>query len=528
MSYHIRMMLRAVLWGAAALSAIWGGSPSQAAEYFVATTGSDSNNGLNGAPWRTLQRAADVVSAGDKVNVLPGDYVGFNLTTSGNLESPIEFFAQPGVNITAENAFTNRDGINLEGASWIVIDGFNIANMDRAGVRSVGFDDDMAQHVTIRNVTATNNGRWGIFTGHVDDLLIENNRTSGSIDEHGIYVSNSGDRPIIRNNQSWNNFGNGIHMNGDESQGGDGIISDALVSGNLIYNNGVGGGSGINMDGVQDSRVENNLLFDNHASGISLYKIDGAAGSSGNVVINNTVHQASNGRWALNIQHDSVANTVLNNILITDHSFRGAIDISDEALSGFTSDYNVMIGRFNVTIDEDQGIEESYNFTGWQAETNQDAHSLAVTPAAYVNLFENLAADNYQLSATSAARDSGTSQLAPLYDLLKNLRPAGAGFDRGAYEYGAGASLAGDFDQDGDVDGRDFLVWQRDPSVGDLADWRAAYGSGALANIHAVPEPSQFLLVGVTCFAALASRSSAILARRSLRSPGCAPQTRCS
>ena len=53
---------------------------------------------------------------------------------------------------------------------------------------------------------------------------------------------------------------------------------------------------------------------------------------------------------------------------------------------------------------------------------------------------------------------------------------------------------AGDFDGDGDVDGRDFLAWQRglspNPlSAGDLADWRANYGSGGLAAVTAVPEP---------------------------------------
>ncbi len=470
----------------------------QAAEFFVSTTGNNSNSGTSNAPWRTLQYAANEVSSGDRVVVLPGNYTGFNLTTSGSINQPIEFFAQPGVNITQQNATTN-DGINLEGASHVVIDGFNVANMGRAGVRSVGSEDEFASHVTIRNVTASNNGVWGIFTGYVDDLLIENNKTSGSVDEHGIYVSNSGDRPVIRNNVSWNNTRAGIHMNGDANLGNDGIISNALVSGNIIFNNGTAGGSGINMDGVQDSRIENNLLFNNFASGISLYQIDGGGGASGNVVINNTVHQAANGRWALNIQDESINNTVLNNILITDHSFRGAIDISDEALTGFTSDYNIMIGRFNVTYDEEQGIEDSFNFAGWQDFTDQDVHSIAVSPSAYAELFVNLAADNYQLSATSLARDSGTSQLAPLNDLLENMRPMGASVDRGAYEYIA--SLLGDYDADGDVDGRDFLAWQQNTSVGTLATWQAAYGGGSLTAIVAVPEPGTLGFKALFCFA---------------------------
>ena len=322
---------------------------------------------MSGTPWRTLQKAANVVGPGDHVTVLPGNYTGFNLTKSGTAANPIEFFAQPGVLINQRNPVTN-DGINLENASYVVIDGFSVTGMGRAGVRSVGADeDDFAEHVTIRNVTASNNGVWGIFTGFVDDLLIENNKTSGSIDEHGIYVSNSGDRPIIRNNESWNNTRAGIHMNGDASLGGDGIISGALVSGNIIHDNGTGGGSGINMDGVQDSRIENNLVYNNHASGISLYQIDGGGGASGNVVINNTVHQASNGRWALNIQDESINNTVLNNILISDHSFRGALDISPDALDGFQSDYNIVISRFTT-----DGGDSVLNLSQWQALTGQD------------------------------------------------------------------------------------------------------------------------------------------------------------
>src|SRR5262249_60466214 len=107
--------------------------------------------------------------------------------------------------------------------------------------------------------------------------------------EHGIYVSNSGDRPVIRGNYVWGNRGNGIHMNGDRFQGGDGIISNALVEQNVIIENGRGGGSGINAAGVQDSRFQNNLIYNTHASGISLYRIDGSEGSKRNVVVNNTV-----------------------------------------------------------------------------------------------------------------------------------------------------------------------------------------------------------------------------------------------
>lgn len=53
----------------------------------------------------------------------------------------------------------------------------------------------------------------------------------------------------------------------------------------------------------------------------------------------------------------------------------------------------------------------------------------------------------------------------------------------------------GDFDGDGDVDGRDFLAWQRNPHLGSLADWQNAYGNDPLSAATAVPEPSCLALM---------------------------------
>ncbi|RIK80088.1 MAG: hypothetical protein DCC67_09865 [Planctomycetota bacterium] len=189
--------------------------------YYVAPGGDDANAGTAAAPWATLQHAADRVVAGDRVVVRRGNYKGFYLDASGAAGSPIEFIAEPGVLIDEPTAGAgDQDGINLEGASHVILDGFAVTGMPRAGVRSVGLPQNMARFVTIRNVHAYDNGRWGIFTGHVEDLFIENNQTSGSVLEHGIYISNSGDRPVLRGNHSWGNHGSGIHMNADLSQGG--------------------------------------------------------------------------------------------------------------------------------------------------------------------------------------------------------------------------------------------------------------------------------------------------------------------
>lgn len=63
------------------------------------------------------------------------------------------------------------------------------------------------------------------------------------------------------------------------------------------------------------------------------------------------------------------------------------------------------------------------------------------------------------------------------------------------------SKAAGDFDLDGDVDGHDFLLWQRGGSpaplsAGDLANWRANYGGGSVvANSITVPEPTTLTLL---------------------------------
>jgi hypothetical protein len=66
----------------------------------------------------------------------------------------------------------------------------------------------------------------------------------------------------------------------------------------------------------------------------------------------------------------------------------------------------------------------------------------------------------------------------------------------------------GDFNSDGKVDGRDFLVWQRNTSVGNLADWQANYGVGSMSASTAVPEPA----TGGLAFAALVA--SALMVRK--------------
>jgi len=424
----------AFLWSALVLVSA---TSASGATYWVSPSGDDDNDGLSLAnAWETLQHAADEVGPGDTVRVQDGDYAGFYLETSGTAAQPITFLAEsPNVEITEDND-TTPDGINLEGASHVVIDGFTVNGRTRAGVRAV-----LAEFVTVRNCHLGHNGRWGILTGFVDDFLAEDNVAHHSIDEHGIYVSNSSDRPIVRRNVVYSNHGNGLHFNGDaEIPGGDGLIENALVEENVIFENAAngGGGSGINMDGGVNGIIRNNLLFNNHASGISLYRIDGAAGASGNLVVNNTIVNAADGRWCLNINNGSTGNVVRNNVFYSYHSFRGAIAIDSSSRPGFVSNDNIVSNRFSTN-----GGSTVITLAQWQA-LGYDASSFLSTPAA---LFVDPGAGNdYHLREDSPAIDAGASTGAPDVDLDGNERPLGAGFDVGAYEYTLVACGDGDAD----------------------------------------------------------------------------------
>ncbi len=402
------------------------GAMLHAGTWHVSATGSDAASGLSIATaWATPQHGADMALAGDTVLVHPGNYQGFAaMDHSGTSTAPIVFLGVgPGVNITSPCSYNGLDGINVEGVEWVVVQGFTVNGMPRTGIRTA-----LSDHVSIRYNHCADNYKWGILTGFAEHVLIEHNVCMGSVDEHGIYVSNSADDPIIRFNRCADNNANGIHMNGDESMGGDGTISNAQVYGNIIHGNGVGGGSGINCDGVLNAMLYNNLLYDNHASGLSLYQIDGGAPSTGNKVYNNTIINAGDARWCVNIAEGCTGNRVLNNILINQHAWRGSIVIAASALTGFVSDHNLVTAR--LSPDGDATI---LDLAGWQA-LGYDANSAVVGPQ--TALFVDPGTDFHPLSAAAQQVDAGTDAVSDVLtdDLDGSPRPQGGTFDIGCYE----------------------------------------------------------------------------------------------
>ncbi len=390
------------------------------ATYHVDPGGSDSTgDGSLLKPWGSIRFAAAQLSAGDTLMIHPGVYSGgIYVNVSGTEAEPVQFIAS-GPGVVIEGSGAERDAFFIENADYVTLDGLTIQHAERAGLRI-----SLSHHVTVRNSTFANNGRWGVFTDFSDYTLVEDSESYGAGLEHGIYISNSSDYPTIRRNRLHHNHACGLHMNGDASMGGDGVISHGLVEKNTVYENGAGGGSGLNMDGVTDTIIRNNLLYNNHASGISLYHIDGGSDSQNNQVLNNTILMPADGRWGLNIP--DTRNKLFNNIVYSAHNWRGGISVETPIDPGFESEYNIVIDQFST-----DGGDTRITLAQWQA-LGYDTHSLIAAPA---QLFVNPPTADYHLKTTSPAIDHGLLLDLVTEDLDGNPRPAGSAHDIGAYEF---------------------------------------------------------------------------------------------
>ena len=107
-------------------------STAFATSYYVATNGSDSNNGIStSTPFQTLQTAESVTKSGDIVYVMSGTYSApcagcdvVEICISGTSSAPITYTAYPGTRPII-NTSSGWQGFDVD-ASYITIEGFEI------------------------------------------------------------------------------------------------------------------------------------------------------------------------------------------------------------------------------------------------------------------------------------------------------------------------------------------------------------------------------------------------------------------
>ena len=264
-------------------------------------------------------------------------------------------------------------------AFWLVA-GLQVADAPNWGIDIRGAEENHSHDFIILNNSILDNGldgeKSGIFTAFVDDNPYRGQRELRQRRARHLPLAIVATVLFVRGNRLLSNNNCGLHINGDLEQGEDGIISDGLIENNVISENGEGGCAGINFDGVTDVIVRNNLLTENHAGGIAIFQQNGAVCSQNIQVINNTIVQAQDGRWAINISDEGLVSTISS--LTTSFSPRmigaGSILIPSSGISGFESDYNVIMDRFSA--DDDNSV---ISLSEWQG-LGYDANSIIAAP----------------------------------------------------------------------------------------------------------------------------------------------------
>lgn len=444
--------------------------------YYVSGTGSDSNNGRStSSPFRTLQKAANLTNPGDTVYIMNGTYTNsvpgsiiLNIDRSGAPGAYIRYRAYPGHQPVLQ-ATKNWLAVKVDGAAYIIVEGLTVignnSNVTEAqaltqikvvngkkvgdpkpeyGGNGIGIYfkyENYAQpshHVIIRRNTVKEFGGGGIESYGADFVTIEDNFVDANAwfsiyDNSGISVYQNRDtqpgykgyRFVIRRNISTHNrnFMPCICNNFTEPTDGNGIIIDDTKNGQSDGRQSI---NGIPQDfGPYTGKmlVTNNIVYDNWGRGIHIFESDNVN------VINNTSFSNAYGPTILQgeisvVNSDTVR--VYNNIMMP-YQYRSAIT-NKSYRSGITKNRNVVID-YNLAFGGNGFFDPNANVSDPVATRN---NLLGVDPQFVGATYTD--GRDFRLQPTSPAIDKGYSGYGLKDDVVKSLRPKGAGVDIGAYE----------------------------------------------------------------------------------------------
>lgn len=151
---HAHLSFAATLALVSPLQVTFGG------DYYVASTGDNNHDGSTGSPWRTLQKAADVMVAGDTCYIREGTYresvIPVNSGTEGN---PITFRAYQAEAVTI-------NGCDTVSSAWTQADG-NIYQT------SITLDLGHENQIFVNDSEMVWEARWPNVGGNSLDNLLE-------------------------------------------------------------------------------------------------------------------------------------------------------------------------------------------------------------------------------------------------------------------------------------------------------------------------------------------------------------------
>jgi parallel beta-helix repeat protein len=333
-------------------------------QFFVATNGSDGNDGSAAHPWKTIQKGAADAQPGSVVNVMPGVYFGHvDIKVSGNERDGYTTFRSvvPGQAVLdlssdrqmrkarGEDAEADAAGFSIRNRSFVEVSGFEVRNLRASSSSSTPSGvlikdsnhvrlNDLDIHHIENNFNRESNahGIAILGTGTTDststsDIVVANSRLYdlelGA--SEALVVNGNVKRFDIANNQLFRLNNIGIDVVGFEGvsrgkfdQPRDGVIRNNSIfdvdsKGNPAYGNSRSAG-GIYVDGgtqitISGNRVERanigiELASEHYGKGTSSVHV------TGNTLRNNTLAGVILG-GASRSNGGSFNNVVENNLL---------------------------------------------------------------------------------------------------------------------------------------------------------------------------------------------------------------------
>jgi len=289
--------------------------PGLGADYHVSPQGADSNPGTVKRPFRTIQRAANIVHPGDTVIVEDGTYGNPLASGAGSTLVNVAHSGTPNAYIIFRAR--HKWGAVLDGRNNTTAEGWEFAgNYIRVqDFEMKGFSEDAlsnyrgGQFITItgnhihdigRYCTDTNIGRDGIFLSN-NSITIERNvihdigrysegengcrpaNTYYQGNDHGIYVAGASD-VMIRNNVFYNiTHGWSIHVY-PKPVGNLAVLNNTFAFPNSWY-----AGHIVIAVPVTNSRIENNIFYDPNTAAIYFNPSDGLFPVNSTLSIKNNI-----------------------------------------------------------------------------------------------------------------------------------------------------------------------------------------------------------------------------------------------
>ncbi|MEQ1706632.1 MAG: choice-of-anchor Q domain-containing protein, partial [Rickettsiales bacterium] len=368
---------------------------AHAANYYVATNGSDSNPGTEAAPFKTVQKGADVAKAGDTVFVMPGTYIGaIENKNDGKASARIRFVSKE--RWAAKVAAPNSKILWKSFGDYVDIEGFEVTG--HTGGTSVTYIGIIPYGTYSR-----------VMYNHVHNIrTTECNRGIGI---HSLgYDTNFGTEII----------GNLIHDMGGPTDGRE--CSD--LTGNMAKT--LDRGYGI-YHATQFGKVQNNIIYNCGAYGIHLWHKADNSIISHNLIFNSRMGMTIGvGDSPFTGTGDGII--VSNNIVINSKTY----GIRPFGKLGPNS-------RFINNILYNNGTDEIRNDKGAPPPSMVFDNLIGVDPK-----LTNLAGGDYRLSAGSPAIDAGATlcnssvqSCMPTEDHWQGSRPFNSKYDIGAHEFGS-------------------------------------------------------------------------------------------